>query len=347
MDMKSYILVGGGLLICLVLLHALVSAWRDNRRVSNSDAGEADPDPLDLDAAEDTAVLWTDDPDAELHDQTPPDESPAEASREPTVLMDRSTHHADANADGDVATAPDDLDAAAMESLPADESQEDEEAVEDTVGSLPKEETVEDTVGSLRKEEAVEDTLGSLRRGRRIEIAGKRTEPTVPRAMRPEFHHFVPPTERQELQDEANGAASLDDVIVIWLFAESGRLLDGEALLKAFVSHGLKCDSDRVFKKADPRCGGHWYTVANGVEPGTFDISRPAALETPAVAMLLSLAEVRDPMAAFENMLDVAQDLATTLDAELKDERRSDMSWQTIEHCRQRISDFKRMRLRA
>ena len=329
MDMKSYILVGGGILICLVLLHALVSAWRDNRRVSNSDAAEADPDPVDLDAAENTAMLWTDGPDAELPDETPPDEAPAEASREPPVLMDRSTDDVDANADADVATEPDDLDTAAMESLPTAESPADEDPVEDT------------------PEKTVEDTMGSLRRGRRIEIAGKRTEPTVPRAMRPEFHHFVPPSERQELQAEPNGAASLDDVIVIWLFAEPGRLLDGEALLKAFVSHGLKCDSDRIFKKADPRCGGHWYTVANGVEPGTFDISQPAALETPAVAMLLSLAEVRDPMAAFENMLDVAQDLASTLDAELKDERRSDMSWQTIEHCRQRISDFKRMRLRA
>lgn len=327
MDMKSYILVGGGLLICLVLLHALVSAWRDNRRVSNSDATDADADPLDLDAAEDTAMLWTDEPVAESPDESPREEALAEESREPPVLMDRSTDDVDANAD--VAAESEDTDAAAVEPLPVAESLAGESAVEDTA------------------EQTVEDTLGSVRRGRRIEIAGKRTEPTVPRAMRPEFHHFVPPAERQELQEQANGAASLDDVIVIWLFAEPGRLLDGEALLKAFVSHGLKCDADRVFKKADPRCGGHWYTVANGVEPGTFDISRPAALETPAVAMLLSLAEVRDPMAAFENMLDVAQDLASTLDAELKDERRSDMSWQTIEHCRQRISDFKRMRLRA
>ena len=71
MDMKSYILVGGGLLICLVLLHALVSAWRDNRRASNSEATDADADPLDLDAAADTAMLWTDDPDAESPHESP------------------------------------------------------------------------------------------------------------------------------------------------------------------------------------------------------------------------------------------------------------------------------------
>ena len=63
--------------------------------------------------------------------------------------------------------------------------------------------------------------------------------------------------------------------------------------------------------------------------------------------MLLSLAQVRDPGAAFEDMLDVAQALAISLEAELKDERMSDMSAQTIEHCRQRIRDHRRMLLRA
>ena len=155
--------------------------------------------------------------------------------------------------------------------------------------------------------------------------------------MRPEFHEFTLARARKSPRNESNGSDSLDDVIVVWLFARPGRLLDGETLLKTFVNHGLKCDSDRVFKKADPRCGGPWYAVANGVEPGTFDISRPAALETPGVVMLLNLAEVRDPGPAFEDMLDVAQDLAITLDAELKDEGMSDMSAQTIEHCRQRI----------
>ena len=44
MDMKSYVLVGGGLLICLVLLHALVSAWRANRRVPVADGADVEAD---------------------------------------------------------------------------------------------------------------------------------------------------------------------------------------------------------------------------------------------------------------------------------------------------------------
>lgn len=322
MDMKSYILVGGGLLICLVLLHALVSAWRANRQVPDADGEDLESDALDMEAEDSAEMLWADA--AVEHagepvvEETTGDEEPA-----PPVLMEPTT------AVDDMATD----DRALMESETPDEPE-----------SLPDETTWVAEAMDLPEET---DDGPEPRKGRRIEIAGKRTEPTVPRAMRPEFHEFTPPSERNEPLPEPDGPDSLDEVIVIWLFAKPGRQLDGEALLKMFVSHGLKCDADRVFKKNDPRCGGLWYTVANGVEPGTFDISRPAALETPGVVMLLNLGQVRDPGAAFEDMLDVAQDLAISLEAELKDERMSDMSAQTIEHCRQRIRDHRRMLLRA
>lgn len=325
MDMKSYILVGGGLLICLVLLHALVSAWRANRRVPNAD-GEEELDALDMEAEDGAEALWRDQAEAELTGEPLVEEAVVDEEPGPPILIDRTTEAEDATADAVNATQAETLDASVASS-----SQDD---------LIPGDETVD-------VPPPIDDGPENAHKGRRIEIPGKRTEPTVPRAMRPDFHRFDPPVERQQPRSNSNGAESLDDVVVVWLFAKPGRQLDGEALLKAFVSQGLKCDADRVFKKTDPRCGGPWYTVANGVEPGTFDISRPAALATPGIVMLLNLGEVRDPGAAFENMLDVAQDLAISLDAELKDERISDMSAQTIEHCRQRIRDFKRMLLRA
>lgn len=322
MDMKSYVLVGGGLLICLVLLHALVSAWRANRRVPDADEVDVEPDGLDMEAADGAEILWNEDPGAELLGEPLAEELVADEEPGPPVLMEpMAAEDEPTAAAGMVTESP----------LPeATEPNPDETLFAETMDTPP----------------AADDGPDVLRKGRRIEIAGKRTEPTVPRSMRPEFHEFTAP-EPKEPQSEPNVSESLDEVIVVWLFARPGRLLDGETLLKTFVNHGLKCDADRVFKKTDPRCGGPWYAVANGVEPGTFDISRPAALETPGVVMLLNLGEVRDPGPAFEDMLDVAQDLAVTLDAELKDEGMSDMSAQTIEHCRQRIRDHRRMLLRA
>ena len=282
MDMKSYVLVGGGLLIGVVLLHALISAWRANRPVPNEDSEDFESDVL-MEGEDVAELLWDDDaaeePAVPMVEETVHEEEPGPpVLMEPTTASNEEATHADAVTEQEAGDAP---------------------------ASLPEDETV------------VAQTMESPRQ------------------------------ERNEPRDEPNVPESLDEVIVVWLFARPGRRLDGEALLKMFVSHGLKCDADRVFKKSDPRCGGLWYTVANGVEPGSFDISRPAALETPGIVMLLSLGQVRDPGTAFEDMLDVAQDLAISLEAELKDERMSDMSAQTIEHCRQRIRDHRRMLLRA
>jgi FtsZ-interacting cell division protein ZipA len=46
-------------------------------------------------------------------------------------------------------------------------------------------------------------------------------------------------------------------------------------------------------------------------------------------------------------MLDVAQTICGSLDAELRDDNRITMTAQTIEHYRQRILDFELRRLKA
>ena len=358
MDMKSYILVGGGLLICVVLLHALVSAWRANRRVPNADEVDVDPDALDMDGDDGAGILWSEDAEAELVGEPMVEEIVADGEPGPPVLMESTAATDETTSAGGVVAEPSAGEREGLAPRMGEPSAGEREGLAPRMkGSTPPDATESnpDETPSLETTDApqpADDGPEVLRKGRRIEIAGKRTEPTVPRAMRPEFHEFtrLEPSagEREgEPRSDSDVSDSLDEVIVVWVFARPGRLLDGETLLKTFVTHGLKCDSDRVFKKTDPRCGGPWYAVANGVEPGTFDISRPAALETPGVVMLLNLGEVRDPGPAFEDMLDVAQDLAIALDAELKDEGMSDMSAQTIEHCRQRIRDHRRMLLRA
>lgn len=170
----------------------------------------------------------------------------------------------------------------------------------------------------------------------RIVIAGRRTEPTVPLAVR---------MAEQQRQQQAP-ASGLSDVVVIWVVAKSGMEMDGQSLLDAFAATGLEYDGE-VFHKLDANTRTVLFQVANGVEPGTFDLSDVDALSTPQVAMLLRFSDRIDPSHAFEEMLQAAQDIADALGADMKDERMSNMSKQTIEHCRQRIRDYKRMSIRA
>ena len=182
----------------------------------------------------------------------------------------------------------------------------------------------------------------ATRRGRRIPVAGRRTEPTVPRKDRePENGNA---RGRSTLLGRDTESDPVADVIVIWVLAKDGRAFDGENLLRVFKANGLSY-AGNVFRKLDPNTRRQLFSVANGVEPGTFDLSDMATLSTPRVVFLLRLAALKDPAPAFEDMLDAAQDVAATLNGEIKDERKSDFSIQTIEHCRQRIRDFKRMNL--
>ncbi len=181
--------------------------------------------------------------------------------------------------------------------------------------------------------------------GTRFHIPGRRTEPTVPRKDRA-FENGSEPESSESGAAPSEGADGLSDVLVIWVLAKSGASLDGQKLLDVFMSNDLHYDGE-VFRKLSPNTGEQWFTVANGVEPGTFDLSNMETLATPRLVLLLHLSVADDPGVVFEDMLEVAQSIAVALDGELKDEHMSGISRQTIEHCRQRIRDYKRKSIRT
>ena len=73
------------------------------------------------------------------------------------------------------------------------------------------------------------------------------------------------------------------------------------------------------------------------------------SFHTPGITLFLALPSPGGkPMEAFDAMLLTARAIAEQLNGELRDENRSVMMGQTIEHCRQRIRDFDmQSRLRA
>jgi cell division protein ZipA len=82
------------------------------------------------------------------------------------------------------------------------------------------------------------------------------------------------------------------------------------------------------------------FSMANMVKPGTFDMSSMDTVATPGVSLFQQLPSQLNQMKCFDQMLETANALKSALDGELKDEQRSVLTRQTIEHCRQRIRDF-------
>lgn len=138
-----------------------------------------------------------------------------------------------------------------------------------------------------------------------------------------------------------------EEVLVINVMASAGQMFNGADLLDALLQCGMRYgDMDIFHRYSDIKGDGALlFSMANMVKPGTFDLDAMDEFETPGVCLFMTLPLNADSMQSFELMVDTASTLAEKLGGELKDEQRSVMTKQTIEHCRQRILDFERRRL--
>ncbi|MBU2873928.1 cell division protein ZipA [Marinobacter salexigens] len=134
------------------------------------------------------------------------------------------------------------------------------------------------------------------------------------------------------------------EVIVINVLARQGEDFSGVALQKLFEACGLAHGDMDIYHRheAEDTTTPVQFSVANAVEPGTFKPNNVAAMTTPGISFFMSMPGPTNALQAFEFMLETAQCVVRNLGGELKDERRSVMTAQTIEHCRQRIREFER-----
>ena len=152
------------------------------------------------------------------------------------------------------------------------------------------------------------------------------------------------PGRKPDVARPAHSHNEPDEVLVMNLMAPAGRQFDGAELLQALLDQGLRFGSMNIFHRHQSADGSGpvQFSLANMVVPGTFNLSTMAEFSTPGVSMFLSLPNEDDSLAAFDSMAETAKTLAARLGGELKDENRSVMTRQTIEHCRQRVIEFER-----
>lgn len=134
------------------------------------------------------------------------------------------------------------------------------------------------------------------------------------------------------------------EVVVINVLASKGEEFKGPALKKLFEACGLEHGDMDIYhrhEQADTTSPVQ-FSVANAVEPGTFKPEDMPAMSTPGISFFMSMPGPTNALQAFDFMLETAQCVVRNLGGELKDERRSVMTPQTIEHCRQRIREFER-----
>ncbi len=151
-------------------------------------------------------------------------------------------------------------------------------------------------------------------------------------------------SENKESAASSNGP---QEVLVINVDARTNVPFEGLAIKQLLEACGLDHGEMSIFHRheEDDLLSPIQFSVANAVEPGYFDPEKMDQLTTPGVSFFMSLPGPKDYMKAFDFMLETAQCFAKNLGGELRDEQRSVMTTQTIEHCRQRIREFERKQL--
>ena len=202
-----------------------------------------------------------------------------------------------------------------------------------------------------REPEIVEDmptmSAGELnrRRGRNIEPQqgdlNLDVEEPVPTLLNPV-------DEKLDIEPELpKDALPVEEVLVINVVAREGEVFNGPALLQNILESGLRFGEMDIFHRHESMAGNGevLFSMANAVKPGTFDLDDIELFSTRAVSFFLGMPGPRHPKQAFDVMVAAARKLSHELNGELKDDQRSVLTAQTIEHYRQRIAEFERKQL--
>ena len=148
---------------------------------------------------------------------------------------------------------------------------------------------------------------------------------------------------------EEHRQEAIDEVVAIHVRAQQASGFDGSLVLSTILELGLRYGSMEIFHKRGKAESGKRivYSLANAVEPGTFNLKNMASFSTPCVVFFMQLPGPERPIAAFREMLDAADKFAKALGGELLDEQRNVLHQQTLVHIHERLQEYERKQLLA
>lgn len=127
---------------------------------------------------------------------------------------------------------------------------------------------------------------------------------------------------------------NVEELVISHSIVSKGEYFSGENLFKAIETAGLLHGEMDIFhypgdKKAETFA---LFSLADLVEPGTFNPDDAAQFTTPGISLFMRLPARIDNNDAYDKFIKVAIIIATELDGELCDETRSRLTQQAVTH---------------
>ena len=136
-------------------------------------------------------------------------------------------------------------------------------------------------------------------------------------------------------------------ILALHVMPRTGMPFAGAAVQDAFEACNLRFGRYQVFHRLDAPGGNSVFSVANMVEPGSFDLEGLDSSELAGLTLFMVLPGPRGGVASYADMLATSRQLAQALDGEVLDQDRSTLTRQTARHIRERIITFEtQLRLR-
>lgn len=136
-----------------------------------------------------------------------------------------------------------------------------------------------------------------------------------------------------------------EKIITLYVMAPPGGRFAGRAVWRAVEAAGLRHGQMQIFHRlADPEraAAEAIFSLANMVEPGIFDPARMDDFSTPGLTLFMQLPGPVNGITAVDSMVAAARQIAIELQGELRDQSRSVLSKQTIEHLHTDIMEYQR-----
>ena len=170
----------------------------------------------------------------------------------------------------------------------------------------------------------------------------------APEAAQPESQPSIEPVVENEPPSPEppprRAAPELLEVIVMHMVTPAANAMPGRDLLQALLEQGMRYGDMNIFHRHQARNGRDelQFSMANALEPGTFDIDTMETQTFRAVTFFLKMPGPANPGDALERMIKTVRHLGDRFGGEVRDDQHSALTQQTIEHMRERVRDFER-----
>lgn len=151
------------------------------------------------------------------------------------------------------------------------------------------------------------------------------------------------PDEPQVAPGTDDPVADTERVVSLRLIPGEGERLDAERTVQALREAGLQYGPYEIFHYCEDRnVPESGFSVANLVEPGSFDLSNILGTTLLGITFFMVLPGSRDPVERFDKMIGMARDLCQSLDARLLDELGNSWSIQGERYLREELIEYRR-----